>query len=39
MANQLERYMSERKRQRREHPSLPEWVIRKIASDHVKKKR
>jgi len=32
---QLAKWRRECARQRKEHPSLPTWAIRQIASDHI----
>lgn len=39
LSNALIEYEKDYKKQRKAHPSLPTWVIRRIASDDVRGKR
>lgn len=34
----LQEYQAELKRQRKEHPTLPAWALRRIVKDHLRKR-
>jgi hypothetical protein len=39
MVNKLLAWRKEYKIQKKEHPSLPDWAVRRVSSDHIKLKK